>query len=90
MPSIPSILILEVITVLNSNYLIQRLQYDLNSAARLVSLSREAVHITPLLTVLHWLPPCGATHQLKDSIICIQDNGLAPAHLSDLLVLLVF
>ena len=38
------------------SYLIQRLQYVLNSTARLISLSRKADHITPLLIDLHWLP----------------------------------
>ena len=38
------------------SYLVQRLQYVLNSAARLIFLSRNANHITPLLIDLHWLP----------------------------------
>ena len=38
------------------SYLIQRLQYVLNSTARLISLSRKVDHITPLLIDLHWLP----------------------------------
>jgi hypothetical protein len=36
--------------------LILRLQHVLNSAARLVTLSRKAEHATPLLMELHWLP----------------------------------
>ena len=35
------------------SYLVQRLQYVLNSAARLIFLSRKADHITPLLIDLH-------------------------------------
>ena len=38
------------------SYLILRLQYALNSAARLISMSCKADHITPLLIELHWLP----------------------------------
>ena len=37
-------------------YKIQRPQYVLNSAARLVSLSRKHDHISPVLMELHWLP----------------------------------
>ena len=37
------------------SYLIRRLQYALNSAARLISMSRKADHITPLLTESQWL-----------------------------------
>ena len=37
-------------------YKIQRLQYVLNAVARLVTLSRENDHISPVLMELHWLP----------------------------------
>ena len=37
-------------------YLIDRLQLVQNSAARLVTASREHDHITPILRRLHWLP----------------------------------
>ena len=38
------------------DYLIKRLQYVLNAAARLVSLTNEYDHITPVMMQLHWLP----------------------------------
>ena len=37
-------------------YKIQRLQYVLNSLARLVTLSRKHDHISPVLMEFHWLP----------------------------------
>ena len=39
-----------------SKYKVQCLQYILNSATRLVSLSRKHDHISPVLMELHWLP----------------------------------
>ena len=38
------------------DYLIKRLQYVLNAAARLVSLTNKYDHITPVMMQLHWLP----------------------------------
>ena len=38
------------------DYLIKRLQYVLNAAARLVSLINKYDHITPVMMQLHWLP----------------------------------
>ena len=35
-------------------YLIQKLQMVLNNAARLVTLTPQANHITPILRMLHW------------------------------------
>ena len=61
------------------NFLIQRLQYVLNSAAR------KFDHITPLLIELHWLP----VEQRKIFKILLFTfkvvNGLAPSYLSELL-----
>ena len=37
------------------NFLIQRLQYVLNSAARVIAHSRKFHHVTPFLIELHWL-----------------------------------
>ena len=37
-------------------YKIERLQYVLNSAARLVTQTHKHDHITPVLMELHWLP----------------------------------
>ena len=39
-----------------TKYKIKRLQYVLNSAARLVRFSRKHDHISPVLAELHWLP----------------------------------
>jgi hypothetical protein len=38
------------------DYLIKRLQHVLNTAARLVTLTRKVDNITPILYELHWLP----------------------------------
>ena len=68
------------------SYLIQRLQYVLNSTARLISRSRKADHITPLLFDLHWLP---VEQRINFKILLFTYkivNGLAPSYLSDLLV----
>ena len=62
------------------NYLIQRLQYVLNSAARVVSLSRRAEHVTPLLIKLHWLP-VGQRIIFKILLLTYKIvNNMAPAY----------
>ena len=38
------------------DYLIQRLQYVLNAAAKVITCKRKFDHDTPLLIELHWLP----------------------------------
>jgi hypothetical protein len=38
------------------NYLIDKLQYVLNSAARLITMTRKFDHVTQSLIDLHWLP----------------------------------
>ena len=38
------------------DYLIQRLQYVLNTAAKVITCKRKFDHVTPLLIELHWLP----------------------------------
>ena len=68
------------------SYLVQRLQYVLNSAARLIFLSRKAGHITPPLIDLHWLP---VEQRINFKIMLLTYkiiNGLAPSYLSNLLV----
>ena len=68
------------------SYLIQRLQYVLNSTARLISLSRKADHITTLLIDLHWLP---VEQRINFKVLLFTYkivNGLAPSYLNDLLV----
>ena len=66
-------------------YLINRLQYVFNSAAKLVSLSRKFDHVTPLLIDLHWLP---VEQRIIFKILLITYkalNGLAPSYVVDLL-----
>ena len=38
------------------DYLIQRLQYVINAAAKVITCKRKFDHVTPLLIELHWLP----------------------------------
>ena len=38
------------------DYLIQRLQYVMNAAAKVITCKRKFDHVTPLLIELHWLP----------------------------------
>jgi len=66
-------------------YKIQRLQYVLSSAARLVSLSRKHDHISPVLMELHWLP---VEQRVNFNILLLTYNvvnGMAPVYLQDLL-----
>ena len=68
-----------------SKYKVQCLQYLLNSAARLVSLSRKNDHILPVLTELHWLP---VEQRIEFKILLLtykMVNGMAPVYLQDLL-----
>ena len=68
-------------------YKIQRLQYVLTSASRLVTLSRKHDHISPVLMELHWFP---VKERVEFKILlftCKVVNGMAPVHLQDLLVL---
>ena len=66
-------------------HLLQRLQYVLNSAARLITLSRKSEHVTPLLIELHWLP---IEKRVEFKILLYTYkavNGLAPHYLEELL-----
>ena len=38
------------------NYLIQRIKYFMNAAAKLITRKRKLDNVTPLLIKLHWLP----------------------------------
>ena len=40
------------------DYLIQRLQYVMNAAAKVITCNQKFDHVTPLLIELHWLPVC--------------------------------
>ena len=66
-------------------YKIQRLQYVLTSASRLVTLSRKHDHISPVLMELHWLP---VQQRVEFKILLFTYevvNGMAPAYRQDLL-----
>ena len=66
---------------------INRLQSVLNTAARLVTLTRKYDNITPVLKELHWLP---VEFRIQYKIILQvfkSLNGLAPKYLSDKLQL---
>ena len=65
------------------NFLIQRLQYVLNSAARVIARSRKFGHITPLLKELHWLPVEQRIFKILLFTFKVV-NGLAPSYLSEL------
>ena len=67
------------------DYLINRLQRIQNSAARLVTLSRKCVHITPVLQNLHWLP---VSQRIVFKVLLFTYKILhdeAPSYLSDLI-----
>ena len=38
------------------DYLIQRLQYVMKAAAKVITCKQKLDHVTPLLIELHWLP----------------------------------
>ena len=65
-------------------YLLQRLQYILNAAARIISLSRKYDHITPVLMELHWLP---IEQRIKYKILLFVFKALsniAPSYIMEL------
>ncbi len=69
------------------NNLIRKLQSVLNTAARVVTMTRKHDSITPVLYHLHWLP---VKFRIQFKILllvfkCL--NGLAPAYLSEKLTL---
>ena len=66
-------------------YKIERLQYVLNSAARLVTLTHKYDHITPVLMELHWLP---VEQRIEYKILLYTHkvvHGVAPDYLKELL-----
>ena len=64
---------------------IDRLQRIQNSAARIVTLSRKACHITPVLRELHWLPVKFRIIYKMLLFVYKSIHGLAPAYIDDLL-----
>ena len=66
-------------------YKIERLQYALNSAARLVTLTHKHDHITPVLMELDWLP---VEQRIEYKILLYTNkvlHGVAPHYLNELL-----
>ena len=66
-------------------YLIDKLQYVQNSAARLICGSYKYDHITPILFSLHWLPVY-LRIQYKINLITFKAlNNMAPRYIKDML-----
>ena len=64
---------------------LNRLQYVLNSAARVLTRTRPWQHITPILHQLHWLP-VQCRIQFKIILLAFKaQHNLAPSYLSNLL-----
>ena len=64
---------------------INRMQHIMNSAARLISGTKKADNITPVLIDTHWPP---VEQQIQFKLLCLAYkalHGLAPQYLSDLL-----
>ena len=69
------------------NYILNKLQYVQNSAARLLTSTRRRDHITPVLQNLHWLP---VKQRIEFKVLLTTYkaiNGLAPSYLTDLIPL---
>ena len=67
------------------DFLIKKLQYVQNSAARLLTGSRKYDHVTPILKELHWLP---VQHRITFKILTLTYKTLntdSPQYLKDLL-----
>ena len=65
-------------------YMIQRLQYVQNSAARLLTCSRKFDHISPILQDLHWLP---VEQRIIFKILLLTFkaiNNIAPLYITEL------
>ena len=66
-------------------YLIQRLQYVMNAAAKVITCKQKFDHVTPLLIELHWL----AVHQRIVFNILLYTfkalHGAAPTYLTELI-----
>ena len=58
----------------------------LNSAARLIHITRRYEHVTPLLIQLHWLPIEQTSITLKIAVITFKAlHGAAPSYITDLI-----
>ena len=66
-------------------YLLQKLQYVQNAAARLITGIRKHDHITPILMDLHWLP-VNERIQLKILLLTFKSlNGPAPVYIDEMI-----
>jgi len=66
--------------------LVNKLQLVQNAAARVLTRTRKYDHISPVLSTLHWLP---IKHRIDFKILLITYkalSGLAPQHLSDIVL----
>ena len=64
---------------------IRQLQLIQNSAARVLTKTKELDHITPVLKSLHWLPVCQRIDFKILLLVYKALNGLGPKYISDLL-----
>ncbi len=67
------------------SHLINKLQMVQNAAVRVLTITRNYDHISPVLSTLHWLP---IKHCIDFKILLITYkalNGLAPQYMSELL-----
>ncbi len=67
------------------HYLLQRLQYVQNAAARLIAQKRKYDHVTQIRKALHWLP---IKHRIDFTVLvhaCKAQHNLSPAYLSELI-----
>ena len=68
-----------------TNYLIQRLQYVMNAAAKVITCKRKFDHVTPLLIELHWLP-VRQRIVFKILLYALKAlHGATPTHLTELI-----
>ena len=66
-------------------YLLQKLQFVQNAAARLITGIRKHDHITPILMDLHWLP-VNERIQFKILLLTFKSlNGLAPVYIDEMI-----
>ena len=66
-------------------YLLQKLQYVQNAAARLITGIWKHHHITPILMDLHWLP-VNERIQFKILLLTFKSlNGLAPVYVDEMI-----
>ena len=67
------------------DYILQKLQFVQNNAARLILKRKKHDHVTPLLKELHWLP-INQRIVYKINLLTFKAlNGMAPEYISSLL-----